>query len=108
MQSSNKSMPYDQAFDDLLTKVVNLQTDLSEIAGSLGAISVHGAEDLREETVERAAAVAKEGQRLARQAARNATQLERTFEDSLRRQPLLTVGVATAIGFLLSLALRRQ
>ena len=65
MHSANKSMPYDQAFDDLLTKVVNLQTDLSEIAGSLGSISVHGAEDLREETVERAAAVAKEGQRLA-------------------------------------------
>ncbi len=108
MHSANKSMPYDQAFDDLLTKVVNLQTDLSEIAGRLGSISVHGAEDLREETVERAAAVAKEGQRLARQVARNATHLERSFEETLRSQPLLTVGVAAAIGFLLSLTLRRQ
>lgn len=108
MMSSNKAMPYDEAFNDLLSKVAHLQTDLSEIASGIGAISVHGMEDLREETTERAAAISREGQRLAEQARRNAASLERSFEDSLRRQPLLTVGVAAAVGFLLSLALRRQ
>ena len=107
MTSANKAMPYDQAFNDLLHKLVHLQNNLSEIAGGLGAISAHGIEDLREETAERASAIARDSQRLAEQARRNAVSLERSFEDSLRRQPLLTVGVAAAIGFLLSLAVRR-
>ncbi len=107
MTSANKAMPYDQAFNDLVSKVSRLQTDLSDIVGGLGAISAHGMEDLREETTERASTLAREGQRLAEQARRNAAGLERSFEDSLRRQPLLTVGVAAAIGFLLSLAVRK-
>jgi ElaB/YqjD/DUF883 family membrane-anchored ribosome-binding protein len=107
MTDTNKAMPYDQAIKDLLNKVAHLQTDLSEIAGEIGAIAAHGMKDLREETTERANAIAMESQRLAELARRNAASFEKSLENTLRRQPLLTVGVAAAIGFLFLLARRK-
>lgn len=55
---------YDKDMDQLRSKIGTLQKDLSEIIGTIGQLSGHGVEDLREEAAAGADALLHQSQRM--------------------------------------------
>jgi ElaB/YqjD/DUF883 family membrane-anchored ribosome-binding protein len=99
---------YEKGFQDLRARLGRLQTDLSEVVNAIGAISNTGMEDLRGEASQRANALFRSGRRMGDTVSHGASRMEANFEDTLRSQPILTVAIATALGFALSQVLRHR
>lgn len=93
---------YDRDIDALRSKIGRLQADLSEVIGAVGTISGHGLEDLREEAAAGAETLQRQSRQVQAAITRGVTDLESSFEGSVRSQPLLAVALAAGIGFVLS------
>lgn len=88
---------YDKDMDQLRSKIGTLQKDLSEIIGTIGQLSGHGVEDLREEAAAGADALLHQSQRMQAALYRGAMQVESSIEGAVRQQPVLAIMLATAV-----------
>ena len=88
---------YNKDMDVLRSKIGALQNDLSDIIGTVGTLSGHGLEDLREEAAVGADALRKQSRHMQTSLSRGAAQFESSIEGAIRQQPVLAIAVAAAV-----------
>jgi ElaB/YqjD/DUF883 family membrane-anchored ribosome-binding protein len=88
---------YSKDFEVLRAKVGTLQKDLSDIIGTVGVLSGHGVEDLREEAAAGVDALQKQSRNMQSSLYRGAAQVESSIESAVRQQPALAIAIATAV-----------
>lgn len=88
---------YNKDMDVLRSKIGALQKDLSDIIVTVGALSGHGLEDLREEAAAGTDALQKQSRHMQASLYRGAAQFESSIEGAIRQQPVLAIAIATAV-----------
>lgn len=87
---------YSKDLDVLRSKIGALQEDLSDVIGTVGTLTGHGLEDLREEAAAGVDALQKQRQHLQSSFHRGAAQVESSIEGAIRQQRVLAVAIAAA------------
>lgn len=87
---------------DLGAQIGKLQADLTSIASTLSKLVEHRMSELGEEAQEGLSDFVREGQQVASGARAKLTEFETKAEQAVRTQPLVSIGLAAAVGFLLS------
>jgi ElaB/YqjD/DUF883 family membrane-anchored ribosome-binding protein len=102
-----ESSSYRDQGADLGRQVQELQDDVRAIAATLTRMAESRASELRQDAQKNIANLVHGGQEAVEDVVEKAYQIEGGVEQSVRRQPLLALSIALAVGFALSQALRR-
>ncbi len=93
---------------DLGAQIARLQDDVSSIAATVGKIAERRMGELREDAQEGMSGLVHEGQEISSDVFARLTKLEASLEQTVRTQPLIAIGLASAVGFLLSEVTHRR
>ena len=93
---------------DLGSQIARLQDDVSSIAATLGKLGERRIADLREDTQEGISSLVHEGQEISTDVVGRLMKLEANLEQTVRTQPLIAIGLASVVGFLLSEVTHRR
>lgn len=94
--------------EDLGAQVAQLQEDVAAIAASLGLLAERGVSELSQSTQDSLAGLVREGQALSADMVARLRAIEARLESSVRTQPMIAIGLAGLVGFLLSELVRRR
>lgn len=92
---------------DLARQVQELQEDIRAIGATLARMAESRTNELRGNAQKSIASLVHGGQNTVEEVVERVSRFEGDVEQSVRRQPLLALAVAAAVGFALSQALRR-
>ncbi|QYO76277.1 DUF883 family protein [Devosia salina] len=93
---------------DLGSQIAELQSDVAAIAATLSKLAERRVAGIREDAQEGIANLMHEGQDMSANAASRLMKLEAKLEQTVRTQPLIAIGLASVVGFLLSEVTHRR
>lgn len=93
---------------DLGSQIAELQADVAAITATLTKLAERRVGGIRDDAQEGIASLMHEGQEISANAAGRLMKLEAKLEQTVRTQPLIALGLASVVGFLLSEVTHRR
>lgn len=93
---------------DLGSQIAELQGDVATITATLTKLAERRVADIREDAQEGIASLMHESQEVSANVAGRLMKLEEKLEQTVRTQPLIAIGLASVLGFLLSEVTHRR